>query len=403
MKGMVKIVLVVSDWLEFVNRVLQIRPGFELLAFCTHQSLCILFWSKNSLLLPFPLWIRCVFLDRSRSDSFAMGPIPGLFETSYPFLDAFQAVLSMKGQDPLPFLISLHHQVLVFLLQLTHSFPLHDTRAILINTIIQGWHSDPGRIRRRAYCTERGKNSPKNRWQPQVSSAKGCMGREWVAIGNKEAEHPSSSLRRVAVVWDITLPSNSFPLGTTRHTRYRLPEGSALLLWEQLPEGGLALPIAFHHTSTGLSARRGASQDTVGSRRAFCLCFMLCLPGRLGGAAVSSGLHPPCLLPASSAFTDTGQVLLAPPQRTNWPPLTVLFAQHGVATHCSSEIFVFIASFKKKTTGNWAVHGDLWPFFPQRCSHTALPKHISLLSFRMSPYASAPITASSSPEAGNPL
>ena len=44
-----------------------------------------------------------------------MGPIPGLFETSYPFLDAFQAVLSMKGQDPLPFLISLHHQVLVFL------------------------------------------------------------------------------------------------------------------------------------------------------------------------------------------------------------------------------------------------------------------------------------------------
>lgn len=92
MKGMVKIIVVVSDWLEFVNRVLQIRTGFELLAFFVHlhQSLCVLFWSKNSLLIPFPLWILCIFLDTfSILIPFAMGPIPEPLKTSYPFLDTF--------------------------------------------------------------------------------------------------------------------------------------------------------------------------------------------------------------------------------------------------------------------------------------------------------------------------
>ena len=104
------------------------------------------------------------------------------------------------------------------------------------------------------------------------------------------------------------------------------------------------------------------------------------LPGRLGGAAASSGLHPPCPLPASSAFTDTGQVLLAPPQRTNWPSVPVLFARCGVATHCSSEMFVFIANFKN----NWQSMEISGLFFPQRCSHAALPKHsCSLLGWAL--------------------
>lgn len=43
-----------------------------------------------------------------------------------------------------------------------------------------------------------------------------------------------------------------------------------------------------------------------------------------------------------------------------------------------------LPALKKKKTGNWAVHGDLWPFFPQRCSHSALPKHsCSLLGWAL--------------------
>lgn len=167
----------------------------------SHQSLCILFWSKNSLLLPFPLWIRCVFLDTfSILIPFAMGPIPGPFETSYPFLDAFQAVLSMKGQDPSAFSHITSSSGPRVSHKLTHSFPLHDARAILINTIIQGWHSDPGRIRERHTAQREEKKIARIDDSLRVS----CQGlhgeRVRVAIGNKEAEHPSSSLRRVAVV-----------------------------------------------------------------------------------------------------------------------------------------------------------------------------------------------------------
>ena len=67
-----------------------------------------------------------------------MGPIPGPFETSYPFLDAFQAVLSMKGQDPSAFSHITSSSGPRVSHKLTHSFPLQDARAILINTIIQG-------------------------------------------------------------------------------------------------------------------------------------------------------------------------------------------------------------------------------------------------------------------------
>lgn len=307
-----------------------------------------------------------------------MGPIPGPFETSYPFLDAFQAVLSMKGQDPSAFSHITSSSGPRVSHKLTHSFPLHDARAILINTIIQGWHSDPGRIRERHTAQREEKKIARIDDSLRVS----CQGlhgeRVRVAIGNKEAEHPSSSLRRVAVVWDIALsPATAFhwaPRGTWSTGAQRLcflpsPQNSS-------QKGtGSVLEDPWKH------------QGLWSSPRAFCLCFMPRLPGRLGGAAVSSGLHRPCPLPASSAFTDTGQVLLAPPQRTNWPPLPVLFAQHGVATHCSSEIFVFIASLKQNKTKKLAIEQSMeisGLFFPQRCSHTALPKHsCSLLGWAL--------------------
>ena len=82
----------------------------------------------------------------------------------------------------------------------------------------QEWHSDPGRTRERHTAQREGKDIAPIDDSLRVS----CQGlhgeRVRVAIGNKEAERPSSSLWRVAVVWDITLsPATAFhwaPHGT---------------------------------------------------------------------------------------------------------------------------------------------------------------------------------------------
>ena len=100
-KCRVKIVLVVYDWLEFGNRVLQVRPGAGLLTIlCTYIRVFVSCHSvtKNSLLLPFHLWIWYILLGTlSILIPFALGPIPGPFMTSYPFLETYSRQLEPEG------------------------------------------------------------------------------------------------------------------------------------------------------------------------------------------------------------------------------------------------------------------------------------------------------------------
>ena len=54
--------------------------------------------TKNSLLLPFHLWIWYILLGTlSILIPFALGPIPGPFMTSYPFLETYSRQLEPEG------------------------------------------------------------------------------------------------------------------------------------------------------------------------------------------------------------------------------------------------------------------------------------------------------------------
>lgn len=218
------------------------------------------------------------------------------------------------------------------------------------------------------------------------------MGREWelLLVTRRQSIPPPSG----GSPWCETSlsPSNSFPLGTT----CTWSTGAQRLCFLPSPRTAPRKRLAQFWKILG------NIRDIRSSSTSFLFVLHATPPRKAGRGCVqwaSPTLPPPCLLLPSLTLT----VLLAPPQRTNWPPLTVLsFGLDGVGhTHCSSEIFVFIASFKKKKQLAIEQSMEISGLFPTKVQPHC-PAQAFLLPFRVSPYASAPITASSSPEAGIP-
>ena len=205
--------------------------------------------------------------------------------------------------------------------------------------------------------------------------AKGCMGREWelLLVTRRQSIPPPLS---GGSPWCETSLSPQQQLSIGHHTAHdpQVPRGSASsLLPRTAPRKGLA----------PFWKILGNIRDTVKLSTSFLFVLHATPPREVGrGCCVQWAAptpSPPCLLCLHWYWTG----LLTPPQRTNWPPLPVPFAQSGVATHRSSEIFVFIASFKKKLATEQSVEMS-GPFFPQRCSRTALPRHsCSLLGWAL--------------------